>query len=51
MGSPGFFTALGAYRATVGYQVVLLAAYYDLTIEGELAGVLPTIGENEDSAG
>jgi hypothetical protein len=33
---PGFFVALGAYRATVGHQVALLAAHYDLGIEGEL---------------
>ena len=40
-GSPGFFVALGAYRATVGQQVALLAAHYDLDIEGALASVLP----------
>lgn len=42
-GSPGFFTALGAYRATVGHQVVSLAAYYDIDIEGDLASVLPNL--------
>lgn len=39
--TPGFFTALGAFRATVGHQVALLAAHYDLDIEGDLASVLP----------
>jgi hypothetical protein len=42
-GSPGFFVALGAYRATVGQQVALLAAHYDLDIEGDLASILPTL--------
>lgn len=42
-GSPGFFAALGAFRATVGYQIALLAAHYDLNVEGDLAGVLPLI--------
>lgn len=40
-GSPGFFVALGAFRAVVGQQVALLAAHYDLDIEGDLASVLP----------
>lgn len=38
---PGFFVALGAYRATVGHQVTLLAAHYDLDVDGDLASVLP----------
>lgn len=42
-GSPGFFTALGAFRAAVGQQVVLLAAHYDLDIEGDLSAVLPRL--------
>lgn len=42
-GSPGFFVALGALRATVGQQVALLAAHYDIDIEGDLASVLPTL--------
>lgn len=46
-GSPGFFAALGAFRAIAAYQVALLAAHYDLEIEGELAGVLPMIGEHD----
>jgi hypothetical protein len=40
-GSPGFFAALGAFRATVGQQVALLAAHYDFDVEGDLASVLP----------
>jgi len=46
-GSPGFFTALGAYRAAVGQQVALLAAHYDIDIEGDLASVLPVLGHDE----
>jgi hypothetical protein len=46
-GTPGFFVALGAYRATVGQQVALLAAHYDIDIEGDLASVLPTLEEGE----
>lgn len=42
-GGPGFFVALGAYRATVGQQVALLAAHYDIDIEGGLASVLPAL--------
>jgi len=42
-GSAGFFAALGSFRATVGYQVALLAAHYDIDIEGDLAGALPTL--------
>lgn len=45
-GSPGFFTALGALRATVGQQVALLAAHYDIDIEGDLASALPSIGDD-----
>ena len=41
-GGPGFFVALGSYRATVGQQVALLAAHYDIDIEGDLASVLPS---------
>lgn len=41
--SPGFFVALGAFRATVGQQVALLAAHYDINVEGALAAVLPTL--------
>jgi hypothetical protein len=38
----GFFVALGALRATIGQQVAMLAAHYDLEIEGDLATVLPS---------
>ena len=44
--TPGFFTALGAFRATVGQQVALLVAYYDIDVEGDLAAVLPELEEN-----
>ncbi|MGP9818649.1 DUF6650 family protein [Salinarimonas sp. NSM] len=40
---PGFFTALGALRATVGNQVALLSAYFDIDVEGDLASVMPSI--------
>lgn len=40
-GSPGFFTALGALRATIGHQVALLSAHYDIDVEGDLAAMLP----------
>jgi hypothetical protein len=45
-GSPGFFAALGAFRSTVGQQVALLAAHYDIDIEGSLASVLPKIDKD-----
>jgi hypothetical protein len=41
----GFFMALGGFRATVGQQVALLAAHYDIDIEGDLASVLPRLVE------
>ena len=41
-GRPGFFAALGAFRATVGQQVAMLAAHYDLDVEGDLASVIPS---------
>ena len=44
-GGAGFFTALGAFRATVGQQVALLSAYYDIDVEGDLAAVLPRLEE------
>lgn len=47
-GSPGFFAALGAYRAITAYQVAMLAAGYEIDIEGELARVLPIITEYDD---
>lgn len=42
-GTPGFFTALGGFRASVGQQVALLSAHYDLDIEGDLVAVIPTL--------
>lgn len=44
---PGFFTALGSYRATVGYQVALLAAHYDIDVEGDLASVIPGVSPEQ----
>jgi hypothetical protein len=46
-GSPGFFAALGAFRSTVGQQVAVLAAHYDIDIEGDLASALPKIDIEE----
>lgn len=39
----GFFLALGALRATIGYQVALLAAHYDIDIESDLASIMPQL--------
>jgi hypothetical protein len=47
-GSPGFFTALGAFRASVGQQVALLAAHYDFDIEGDLASALPSADQRDN---
>jgi hypothetical protein len=47
-GMAGFFTALGALRATVGYQIALLAAHYNLDVESELASILPQLPEEAD---
>lgn len=44
----GFFMALGAFRATVGYQVALLAAHYDFDVEGDLASVLPDLDGGDE---
>jgi hypothetical protein len=46
-GGPGFFVALGSYRASVGHQVALLAAHYDLDIEGDLASVMPALEDGD----
>ena len=40
-GRPGFFVALGAFRATVGYQVAILAGRHNIDLEGDLASILP----------
>lgn len=44
-GLPGFFVALGAFRATVGYQVAILAAAHDLDVEGDLASIMPQLDD------
>jgi hypothetical protein len=46
--TPGFFMALGAFRATVGQHVAALAAHYDLTIDGDLASVIPHLDQGRD---
>lgn len=46
--NPGFFTALGFFRAIVGTQVAYLAAHYDIDVEGELAAILPSFEEGGD---
>jgi len=46
-GNPGFFVALGAFRATVGQQVAQLAAHYDIDVEGDLATVLPQVDDED----
>ncbi len=45
-GNPGFFVALGAFRSSVGQQAALLAAYYDINVEGALAAIFPTLDED-----
>lgn len=45
---PGFFVALGAYRATVGQQVAMMAGHYNVDVEGDLATIIP--GMIEDAA-
>lgn len=42
----GFFAALGMLRGTVGQQVAMLVAHYDLTVEGDLATILP-LGDDD----
>ena len=44
-GSPGFFMALGAFRATVGHQVAVLAGRYEIDVEGPLASIMPSLDE------
>ena len=38
--------AFGAFRTSIGYQVAVLAAHYDIDVEGELASILPEIDED-----
>jgi hypothetical protein len=44
-GGPEFYTALGVLRAIVGQQVALLAAHYDIDVEGDLASMLPSLDQ------
>ena len=44
-----FCTALGKLRATLGMHIGLLAAKYQLGIEGDLATILPPMPEEDDS--
>ncbi|PBB23277.1 hypothetical protein CK227_29910 [Mesorhizobium sp. WSM4308] len=44
--SPAFFVALGAFRATVGHQIAVLAGRYDIDVEGPLASIMPTLGDS-----
>lgn len=48
---PGFFVALGVLRATVGQQVAVLAAYYDIDVDGDLAAVLPIVERDWEDPG
>ena len=45
-GLPGFFLALGAFRALVGHQVALLAGRHNLDVEGDLASILLRLEED-----
>jgi len=45
--SPAFFVALGAFRATVGHQVALLAGRYEIDREGPLASIMPNMEETQ----
>ncbi len=47
-GTPDFFTALGAFRATIGQQIALPAAHYDIDVEGDLVAILPILEDGED---
>lgn len=46
-GQPGFFLALGAFRALDGHQVALLAGRHNIDIEGDLASILPQMEADE----
>lgn len=43
--SPAFFVALGAFRATVGHQVAVLAGRYEIDVEGLLASIMPSLDD------
>lgn len=47
---PAFFVALGAFRATVGHQVAVLAGRYGIDVEGTLASIMPTLGDASELA-
>ena len=47
-GTPGFFAALGAFRAIIAYQIARLCGHYGFTAEGELAAVLPSLSDEAD---
>ena len=42
---PAFFVALGAFHATVGHQVAVLAGRYDIDMEGPLAIIMPSLND------
>ncbi len=44
--APGFFLALGEFRATVGQQVGALAGAHNIDLEGDLASILPRLGDD-----
>lgn len=46
-GGPGFFMALGAYRASVGHQVAVLTARYDIDVEGGLTSIMPRLDDTD----
>jgi hypothetical protein len=46
-GDSGFFVALGELRATVGMQVANLAVAYGLTVDDDLASILPAEDRGE----
>ncbi len=39
----GFFAALRALRATIGQQIAVLAARYDIDVESDLASIMPRL--------
>ncbi|TIP11457.1 DUF6650 family protein [Mesorhizobium sp.] len=43
--TPAFFVALGAFRATVGHQIAVLAGRHEIDVEGPLASIMPTLGD------
>ncbi|GMA79997.1 hypothetical protein GCM10025880_64140 [Methylorubrum aminovorans] len=39
--------ALGALRATIGQQIAVLAAHYDIDVESDLTSIMPQLPEAE----